>query len=176
MYKLIGKILSVISLLLFPFLTTTCRIDKGLLFVNEVDKYITAPLEEDYTLVAIPEERWSKYGINDYVITQQLGCFCPARGPFKIFVVNNKIVDVLDISADTLLSKNGYPFTSLKTVIDLFDLTYEIDPDSVADIRIEYNSRFGFPKLISVDPDSIIVDEEYSYYTTSLEKIVDVLE
>jgi len=35
---------------------------------------------------------------------------------------------------------------------------------------VEYDTKFGFPKCIHVDPNAHIADEEYGYLTASIRK------
>ena len=58
-----------------------------------------------------------------------------------------------------------------KTVDQLFELANSLNPDNLASLEIQYDSRYGYPKLISVDVSSHIIDEEYAYITTSIERL-----
>ncbi|MDP2885705.1 MAG: DUF6174 domain-containing protein [Ignavibacteria bacterium] len=43
---------------------------------------------------------------------------------------------------------------------------------SCASLVVEYDTMFGFPKHIYVDPNAHIADEEYGYLTTSVRKLL----
>ena len=172
-----GKLkIRLIKILLVFFLSIfiSCNKNKNPIITNEVDKYITASITEDYSYISNPEERWNKYDLHNYTIIQKFSCFCPQRGPYKIFVVNDQINDVLDINADTLLSKEKINNNHLLTIDELFKLVKSIAPDSVSYLSIEYEERFGYPSTIFVDPNSQIADEEYGYKTYSLERIIKI--
>jgi hypothetical protein len=43
---------------------------------------------------------------------------------------------------------------------------------SCASLVVEYDTKFGFPKHIYVDPNAQIADEEYGYLTSSIRKLL----
>lgn len=167
-----GTILT--TLMALTLLLMNCQKDREILYSDETDKYITAPIEADFSYIADPEARWKAYDIKNYVITQRRDCFCPYRGPFKLFVINNEIQDALDVAADTLLSDEMIKNIALLTIDELFELTRQLSGDSLAFLEIKYDERFGYPALIRVDVDRRIIDEEYSYSTAALAKITGV--
>lgn len=133
--------------------------------------YITRPITEDYSGIADPHTRWNAYNIKNYVIEQQISCFCPdALEIYRIFVRNNEIIDVIKKSdGKSVLNQLPHQF---KTVDDLFALAGSINPDSVALIEVQYDQRFGFPKYIYVDSSSEIADEELSYTSGGIERLL----
>lgn len=171
-----NKYLTHVLLIFFLLISViSCNINKSPIATVKVNKYVTAPITDDYSYIPDPEERWNKYNLHNYAITQTRICFCTHRGPYKIYVVNNQIKDVLDVNADTLLSNEMIHKTSFLTINELFNLSKSISPDSVAYLNMEYNERFGYPERIFIDPDSAIADEEYGYITSSLERIVKII-
>ena len=43
---------------------------------------------------------------------------------------------------------------------------------AIVGFSVEYDTKFGFPKHIYVDPNAQIADEEYGYLTTSVRKLL----
>lgn len=143
----------------------TCR-DLG---VDE--RHRTASISEDYSQIVDPKTRWQAYGLRDYVIDQQHGCFCPdADQVFEIYVRNNDIVEIIRKSDHRPVSM--VYLGQYKTIDDLFTLVTSIDPDSVDYLSVIYDTRFGFPCLIVVNPDTIPTDGEYSYSTSNIRKLL----
>ena len=61
------------------------------------EKYKTAPIDEDYSHIQDPEERWNAYGLTDYVVVEGLRSFSLPGGLFKVFVVNSEIKEIFII-------------------------------------------------------------------------------
>lgn len=119
--------------------------------VTTPEKYKTAPIDQDYSQIQDPKDRWDAYALKNYMIVQRLSCFCPPRGPFKVFVVDNELKEVLDIETEKYYSKEFARNNRILSVEDLFNLANSINTDSVAHFLIEYDSKYGFPNLISID-------------------------
>lgn len=165
-----------IFFLIFIATLLNCIRNDSAINVPIAEKYIISPIKEDYSHIKDPQDRWAAYGLEDYMIIQQLGCFCPHRGPFKVYVVNNQMKEVFDIESEKYYSKEFANNNRIRSVEKLFTLANSINADSVAYFQIEYDAKYGFPKLISIDFDSLIVDEEISYVTESLSRIVEIRE
>ena len=63
------------------------------------------------------------------------------------------------------------PPNLLKTVDDLFDSFWSLNPDSVAKYEVQYDKELGYPTYIYVDSDSTLSDEEISYTTEFINRI-----
>ena len=133
--------------------------------------YRTQPILEDHSNIADPGARWQAYNLTSYVIEQQSSCFCPFGGDVcRVYVRNNKVVDVVKKSdGKSILEQTPQRY---KTLDELFTLASSINPDSVASLVIQYDQRFGFPNLISVDYSVQIADDEFSYQSQSLERLL----
>jgi hypothetical protein len=118
--------------------------------------------EPDYSGIADPSTRWQAYGIKNYSLEQARICFCVNRGVnAKVFIIDNKIVNVLDIAKGTSLPQNEWQW--YKTIDQLFATISAINKDSVASFHVDYDLKYGFPTSFFVDPNSHIADEEYGY-------------
>jgi Family of unknown function (DUF6174) len=133
--------------------------------------YLTRPITENHSSVADPYTRWKSYNLKNYMIEQRISCFCPdVQEIFKIYVWDKKIIDVIKKSDGKSIFNQS--LMRFKTVDDLFQLVSSINPDNVAAFTVEYDQRFGFPKLIYIDADSAIADEEYTIVTSGLERLL----
>ena len=155
---------NVIVILCTAFLVTCKDMGTG-------TQYPTQGISEDHSDIADPYARWQAYHLTSYVIDEQHSCFCAYGGEVcRVCVRDNKVIDVIKKSDGTSIFAQ-MPQT-FKTVDELFALASSINPDSVASVVIQYDARFGFPKLISVNPRLQIADEEYAYYTQNIERLV----
>ena len=123
--------------------------------------------EPDYSGITNPAARWQAYGMNNYSIDQSRNCFCVHGGvTVRVFIRDNQIVNVFDISKGTSLPQNQWQW--YKTVDQLFTIISGINKDSVASFRVDYDSKYGYPTNFFVDPNAQIADEEYGYDSKNL--------
>jgi hypothetical protein len=133
-------------------------------------KYLTGPIVENYSNINNPSARWQAYGLKNYVLEQRRDCFCPPDGVCQVYVRDNAIVDVIrESDGKSIFAEAPQRY---KTVDELFTLANSFNPDSVASLVIQYDARFGYPTLISVDISLQITDEEFSYHTLSIRQIL----
>ncbi len=111
--------------------------------------------------------RWKAYGFQHYSIEQHPVCFCGLR-PANVFVKDGIIIDVIRVSDSTSLSPSER--SQFKTIDELFALIKNIHPESIAIFSVSYDSMFGYPTEIWVDPDAGVADEEYGYRNEKLVK------
>lgn len=124
-------------------------------------------IEENYSYIDDPEARWRAYGLVDYVIEEERGCFCVYGGEYcKVYVKKNQVLDVVVLSNGGHVPEQFQP--AYKTVDDLFTFVHSIKPDSVAYFQVEYDSRFGYPKRVAVDYSKFIADEEIAYHIRAI--------
>ena len=102
---------------------------------------------------------WKSTGIRRYRFSIQASCFCPYRDPVKI-TVRGKRVKLSDPD-----------WFGPKTVPALFKFIREAIDGESAMLTVKYNRSKGFPRLISVDRDRMVVDEEISYRVTKFSRI-----
>ncbi|MGA3287900.1 MAG: DUF6174 domain-containing protein [Bacteroidota bacterium] len=134
-------------------------------------KYLTQSISEDHSNITDPNTRWQAYNLRSYVIEQQSSCFCPYGGDVcRVYVRDNKVIDVIKKSdGKSIFAQVPQRY---KTVDELFVLASSVNPDSVASLVIQYDERFGFPKLMSVDYSTQIADEEFAYYSQNIERLL----
>ncbi len=95
-----------------------------------------------------------------YEFEQRFVCFCvePAGRFQRILVKENKILSIVDAVSEAPLAEDKYRF--FKTVSQLFELVNTTHPDSVAMIRVTYDSTYGYPNEIYIDYYENIADDE----------------
>lgn len=135
-----------------------------LIFVGCKDSGVLA---DDYSHIPDPRARWRAYGIRDYVIEQEVWCFCrPAFGNCLVYVNEDTVSDVRNLPDSTsilALVKGRY-----RTVEQLFEVIAE---NKNADrLEVEYHPKFGYPSRIFFDYFDI-VDEELKIVTKGLQRM-----
>jgi Family of unknown function (DUF6174) len=119
----------------------------------------------DHSGIADPLVRWEAYHINDYAFLQSRTCFCVDGGRnFLVTVRSGVIVQIVDPTTGFSLEADRWG--DFKTIPELFALIHSIDPATVASIQVSYDSRYGYPLRVFVDPSVMIADEEYGFETS----------
>jgi hypothetical protein len=131
----------------------------------------TDSIDADHSTIADPRARWQAYQLRDYVLEQQRMCFCINGGETcLVYVANDKVTDAIRKSdGKSILGEFGSLYRTANQLLDLAD---SLNAVPVARLVVEYDSKFGFPKYIWVDPNAQIADEEYGYRTTSIRKLL----
>ncbi len=144
---------------------------------SSLDSFITSPIDDDFSSIAEPRERWEAYKLSDYKINQSWACECFPPTGCDAFIINNSIADV-----DYKLSKESYYGRSEEeiynytkrmafTIDEAFDII-EKYKTSAHRIDVEYDSRYGYPAKIFIDIDSLMADEEIIRRFGNLQKII----
>jgi hypothetical protein len=137
---------------------------------DEDQPHGTAPIREDHRGIADPHDRWRAYRLSDYVLSEEVVCFCPVQGPCRVYVQDGRVIDVIRQSdgSDVPEPQRGMH----KTVEELFELIARAQADSVAISQVRYDPRFGYPAQLSIDwwPDA--VDDEVRYEIRGVERLL----
>ncbi len=114
--------------------------------------------------------RWKKQGIDSYIITQQRMCFC-IDGGAKMFVrvSGNKIISVTDSASAKLIPSDRWQW--YKTIDELYATAIEAKKGNPAAYEIKFESVYGYPNYIWVDPNASMADEEYGFVTTNFKPL-----
>lgn len=143
---------------------------------TEDSSFTTAPIEEDYSYIVDPQERWKAYHLENYSIDQAWYCFCPTPNQCTSFIINDSILDVdYEPYKDSDGTRNlkeiyDYVLYMAKTVDEVFDLIDRYRTVAFK-MEVEYDARFGFPTMFSVDYDSMMIDDEMTRRFSNLKKI-----
>jgi hypothetical protein len=109
-----------------------------------------------------PYEQWHSLGLHNYTIDQSRSCFCFHAGELvRVTVRSDTVASVIRISDTSIVT---YPFYC--TVDGLFKIIQEHSYDSIV---VRYNTRYGYPEYMDVDPQSHPVDGGFEYATSNLQ-------
>ncbi len=106
-------------------------------------------------------QHWQAKGIDDYVVSVRLSCFCVRTAPVVTVIRDDRTVRVTR-GDQRLRASRGWSMDELFTLIR----SARTDSDRV---EVEWTSR-GVPSSIAIDPSTMIADEE-TYYTVSVRKL-----
>ena len=144
---------------------------------SEKHQFITAPIDDDYSSIVDPKERWEAYNLSNYYLEQSWACECLPPVGCSTFIVNSITAEI-----KYELDENGYygrtteeiyiqTKNTAMTVDDAFALIDRFK-NSADFMIIEYDQRFGYPTRIYFDLDSLMADEEISRRFSGLQRIV----
>ena len=157
-------------LIIILLLLSSCK-------TNDESILLTAPINEDYSSIANPLERWRAYNLKNYVIYEQRFCECFPPTFFNVIVIDNVVNDVeYELSEEFYYGRSeneiyNYAKNNAMTINKAFSIIEQYD--SIAhSINVEYDPRFGFPKTIYIDIDSLMADEEIVRKFDNLKRIV----
>jgi len=104
---------------------------------------------------------WNNSGLTTYQYTYRRTCFCPPEEDIIVSVVDGNISEAVYTPSGTQLESSA--LNGLYTVNDLFSEVQKAINDEVASLDTKYDGHFGYPTLISIDRDRMIVDEEITH-------------
>ena len=108
-----------------------------------------------------PYELWKSLDIHNYTIDQSYMCFCVGAGELVRVTVNSDTVfSATRISDEGLLKTSNF-----LSVNQLFEIIENNENDSLV---IKYNSQFGYPEFLDVNPQQHPVDGGILYETSNL--------
>jgi hypothetical protein len=111
------------------------------------------------------EWKWDHAGIDDYVFTLRIGCFCGGPDRVSITVQNDVVVEVRTIPEGVLVpATSGYP-----TIRELFAILRDAIDLPAADVDADYHDGLGYPREIWVDWHASTADDEVSYEVSDLQ-------
>lgn len=109
---------------------------------------------------AAAEALWRAKKPVRYGFTLRRSCFCPPEslGPFRV-TVRDGVSTVVRADDDQPVSDETVP----GSVEALFAVARRYGPGSGAAVTARYDTRYGFPELLAVDPIPAAVDDEFSW-------------
>jgi hypothetical protein len=122
------------------------------------------PIEPARKVSSEQEVIWPVSPAQSYIIDQRRECFCP--GPYgfvRLTVIDNRIVEGVNLESDSSLTEEelqGY-----MTIDELFELVEKAKQGPAAELRVKYDSTFGYPCKVSIDWNSEVMDEEIAFET-----------
>ena len=141
------------------------------------NSFITSSIDEDYSSIENPRERWQAYHLTDYVIKQSWSCECFPPIGCDAYIINNLLKDVkYDLPNEAYFGRSEeeiYEYTKRMaiTIDEAFDLI-EKYKDSADKIEVKYDPKFGYPTQLIIDIDIQMADEEIIRRFSNLQKII----
>jgi len=108
-----------------------------------------------------PFELWKSLDIHNYTIDQRYMCFCVGAGELVRVTVNSDTVFSAIRISDNEFLKTG----NFLSINQLFKIIENNENDSLV---IKYNSQFGYPEFLDVNPQQHPVDGGILYETSNL--------
>jgi hypothetical protein len=109
-----------------------------------------------------PFELWQLQTFHDYSIDQVRSCFCVNSGiPMRITVRSDTIARIVRLSDSSIVTDPYF-----LTIDSLFALIRKSTNDSLV---VRYNSQYGYPEYLDIDPQSHPVDGGVLYETSNLQ-------
>jgi hypothetical protein len=112
--------------------------------------------------------RWEKAHIRDYRWSIYVGCFCDS-GTATIKVANGKPVEARQEAGPFAIEKDERFGLIPLTIEDLFDRLDDAYASGADVVDVTYDSAYGFPSELRVDPSRMTADDEMEYSVRSFE-------
>jgi hypothetical protein len=109
------------------------------------------------------ESKWADQKVSHYRYTLRVLAFAPVE---RTAPVDIEVRDGIAVSA--LYQESGQGATNeiirnADTVEKLFDIIQNAIDDKVDEVTVEYDTAYGYPKGIRIDPLKTAIDEEIGY-------------
>jgi len=118
-------------------------------------------------------KKWQDAGIEHYRYSLHIGCFCPFRNymPLSIEVKDGEVVSMDRADGTPILSDNQtYKiFEPYSTLDRLFAQLKAALTGGNDEVRVTYDSAYGFPDTIYIDRIKEAVDDEISFSVKDFE-------
>jgi hypothetical protein len=112
-----------------------------------------------------PYDQWRSYNIHNYTIEQIRHCYCVNRGQgMKITIKSDSIYSVMRLSDLTLL-----PYSDFKQYLNIESLFGIIKNSKTDSLIISYDSKYGYPNKLDINPQLIPRDLGLTYTTSNLQ-------
>ena len=113
-------------------------------------------------------EIWSQTALTDYAYTLEQQCYCPLPAKSRVYVSNNKVFAVKDLSTNHWLKKD---LNNFKTINQLFDFIDEIVSKKPDSHQVVLDKHLGFPTLVEINPRYRTADDEINFRISDLKSL-----
>ena len=112
-----------------------------------------------------PYEVWQSYNLHNYTIEQIRSCYCINGGQrMKVTVRSDSVYSVMRLSDSAIMTRS---ISKLYLPIDsLFKIIRNSKTDSLV---ITYDSKYGYPNKLDINPQLHPVDGGVMYETSNLQ-------
>ncbi len=118
--------------------------------------------------------KWQNANLTHYRFQLSIGCFCAFRDkmPLTIEVQNGQVTSMsyADGTSVTADEQTNMGFNQYATIESLFQYTAQRMKDA-AEVKVTYDSTYGYPTTIYIDGSQQIADDELSLGVSGLEKL-----
>jgi hypothetical protein len=105
---------------------------------------------------------WKSHNIHNYTIDQIRSCFCPLGGvPVRVTVRSDTVYSTIRISDNEVIT--NYHYLSIDS---LFGIIRNLKEDSLV---VKYNTHYGYPEYLDINPQLHPVDGGVLYETSNLQ-------
>ncbi len=113
---------------------------------------------------------WESKAVQHYRMNYEIGCNCPWHDmmPLTVEVQNGEIVSMAASNGEDT-TPYLETFRKHATIERLFDLLDGATSTRVYRLEVQYDSSYGFPTNIVIDPYKMIADDATGYYVTNFE-------
>ena len=108
---------------------------------------------------------WERASLDSYVYVVRRSCECLplGMGPVEVEVISGVVTSRRYFDGTAVHPDNAAVFPDVPGMFALIEDALNRHP---AHVRVEYDSRYGFPREVFVDFSTSIADEEMSYSTS----------
>ena len=158
------------NLVLFAMIIT------GFSCYTEPADSLISPIDQDYSNIEDPVQRWAAYNLTDYSIDESWSCECIPPYSCRIIVKNNIVDDVkYEIEEKYYYGRTKEEIynsmkSGAKTIDQMFALIEQYRPTAYR-TDIVYHPMYGYPTKIFIDIDSLMVDEEIIIRFSNLQQL-----
>ena len=119
------------------------------------------------------QTKWEQANIDSYRFSLMIGCFCAFmdRMPLTIEVNNGQVTSIKYADGSSVDSTDGQfeYFNRFATMDGLFAEVKADQNGAAEEVKVTYDSTYGYPSRISVDRIKAAVDDEYSLTVSNFE-------
>ncbi|MTI86417.1 MAG: hypothetical protein FH748_00455 [Balneolaceae bacterium] len=127
-------------------------------------------IEQDFSHIEDPRERWEAYQLEDYYIEQTWVCECQPPSGADTYILQGKILQYIFHEDPSSGRDKEYRATKIMTVDEAFDLIESYQGNAYS-VEIKYHPRFGYPTEINIDIMENVADEEIHHNFRNLKRI-----
>ena len=111
----------------------------------------------------VEQELWNALEIRNYQFTHTVSCFCGFVGPNPALItVQNGVVTRVEYLPGSG-GQGSYPTQGYPTIDSLFAIIDRVQARDPADLDVDFDDTYHFPRTIAVDYAKNAVDDEVTY-------------
>ena len=115
------------------------------------------------------KKRWKDAQTKNYSFVVKKSCFCPHEENIQSTIDNEKVIESKYIPSNIPINIDN----KQKSIEEYFNIIEEAINENVYKIIVDYDLLYGYPKMISIDYDEQMVDEQISYLITHFTPTID---